>query len=69
MFLATFLGTLIVHGLSFVVMQFEGVEFPLGLTLNQITLPSVLLNLLLALPVYALVNDLANQMYPEENRV
>ncbi len=69
MFLATFLGTLIVHGLSFVALQFEGVEFPLGMTLNQITLPSVLLNLLLALPVYALVNDLANQLYPEENQV
>jgi hypothetical protein len=34
--------------------------------LNQITLPSLLLNLLLALPVYVLLGDLAKWVHPEE---
>jgi rod shape-determining protein MreD len=69
MLLATFVGTLLMHGFSFVALQFQGVDFPWETTLNQITLPSLLLNLLLALPVYALINDLANQIYPDENQV
>jgi hypothetical protein len=33
---------------------------------SQIVLPTVLLNLLLAIPVHALVRDLAGRLYPEE---
>jgi hypothetical protein len=47
-------------------LQFEGIGMPLQTVINQVTLPSALLNLLLALPVYALVNDLANSLYPSE---
>jgi hypothetical protein len=66
MLLVTFLGTLITHGLTLAALQFEGIGMPLQTVINQVTLPSALLNLLLALPVYALVNDLANSLYPSE---
>lgn len=69
MLLATFVGTLIMHGLSMAALRFQGTPFAWGETLNQITLPSALLNLLFALPVYALVNDLANQLFPDENEI
>ena len=66
MLLASFLGTLVTHGLTVAALQFEGIGMPLQTVINQVTLPSALLNLLLALPVYALVNDLANSLYPSE---
>jgi hypothetical protein len=43
-------------------------EVPLGFDLSflQIMLPSILLNLLLAIPVHALIRDLANRLFPAE---
>ena len=43
-------------------------EVPLvfGEVFSQIVLPTVLLNLLLAIPVHALIHDLAGRLYPEE---
>jgi hypothetical protein len=34
--------------------------------LNQVTLPSLVLNLLLAVPIYAIIGDIADRFYPEE---
>ncbi|MBN1145721.1 MAG: rod shape-determining protein MreD [Anaerolineales bacterium] len=64
--IATFFGTMIVHLITLLVLRLLGSELPLMQTLNLITLPSVLLNLLLALPFYALLGDLANWLYPKE---
>lgn len=66
MFTATFLGTLITHALTIAALQFTGTPIPWDIALNTITLPSALLNLILVVPVYALVGDLANWIYPEE---
>ncbi|MCL4560429.1 MAG: rod shape-determining protein MreD [Chloroflexi bacterium] len=66
MFLATFVGTLILHGLSLAALELAGDPYPLGESLRLITLPSALLNLLLALPVYAFINDIARWLYPVE---
>ncbi len=43
-------------------------EVPLALSevFFQIFLPTILLNLLLAIPVHALIHDLANRLYPEK---
>jgi rod shape-determining protein MreD len=69
MFIATFLGTVITHGISFSALRLFGDPLPLWESLNLITLPSLLLNLLLAIPIYALLGDLANWLYPEELEV
>lgn len=66
MFTATFLGTLITHALTIAALQFNGTPIPWAAALNTITLPSALLNLILVVPMYALIGDLANWIYPEE---
>src|SRR5512143_2174320 len=52
MFSITFLGTIIVSALSLVVLRFAGVPLPISDVLGSLALPSVLLNMLLAIPVY-----------------
>jgi hypothetical protein len=66
MFVATVAGSLIQNVLYYMALQIYGTPLPLGESLSLIILPSALLNLLLSLPVYALVNDLANWVYPVE---
>lgn len=69
MFAAVFLGTLIVHLTSLLAVSLQGTLLPLVDVFNLITLPSLVLNLLLAAPVFVLVHDLANWAYPEEIEV
>ncbi len=69
MFIVTFLGSLITLGLVMGAMIFQGSSLPLGDSVNLVILPSTLLNLLLALPIYAIVTDLARAVYPEEVEV
>jgi rod shape-determining protein MreD len=69
MLIAVFAGTLIVHGLSYLALRFVGNSIPLLSALNLITLPSLLINLLVAIPAYALMGDLAEWLYPEELEV
>jgi len=64
MFSITFIGTIIVSFLAFVVLQFTGIQLPLSDVLGLVMLPSVLLNMLLAIPVYAVMRDLARWVYP-----
>ncbi|WP_299024886.1 hypothetical protein [uncultured Thermanaerothrix sp.] len=65
MLFVTFWGTLIYHALTIVVLQFSGSPLPWESALTHVTLPSLFLNIVLAFPVYALFNDLANWLYPE----
>ena len=64
MFLVTFIGTLELLMLTFVQRTLFVVPLAFNEVFSQIVLPSVLLNLLLAIPVHALVRDLANRVYP-----
>ncbi len=64
MFSITFLGTIFVSVLSLVVLRLSGVPLPIGDVLGSLTLPGVLLNMLLAIPVYAVMRDLARWVYP-----
>jgi hypothetical protein len=64
MFSITFLGTIIVSLLSIAVLRFSDVGLPIGDVLGLVMLPSVLLNMLLAIPVYAVMRDLARWVYP-----
>jgi rod shape-determining protein MreD len=66
MFAITFTGTLVLLMLTF----FYRSVFEIPLTLSQafieVILPSVLLNLLLAIPVHTVVHDLVQRLYPGE---
>jgi rod shape-determining protein MreD len=66
MFTVTFLASLFSHVLTFVVLNFMGASLPFGDTFSLITVPSVLLNLLLAIPILWLMRDLAGWVYPVE---
>jgi hypothetical protein len=67
MLLVTFLGTLITLGLDWLALQFQTGAYPLLTSINLVVMPSALLNLIFAVPVYALVNDLADTLYPDQN--
>ncbi len=64
MFSITFLGTIIVSVLSLIVLRFAGVTLPIDDAFGLLTLPGILLNMLLAIPVYAVMRDLARWVYP-----
>ncbi len=64
MFSITFLGTIILSLVSLAVLSFSGVPLPVDDVLGLLTLPCVLLNMLLAVPVYAVMRDLARWVYP-----
>ncbi len=64
MFSIVFLGTIIMGVLSLGVLRLSGVPILLQDTFGLLILPGVLLNLLFALPVYAVMRDLARWVYP-----
>ncbi len=66
MFFVTFIGSLITQGIIMGTLIFQGTPLPLNDSINLVIMPSTLLNLLLALPVYAIIADLAQWVYPEE---
>lgn len=69
MFVVTFLGTITQNAAVIGFLRFGGTPIGIQESLGQVTLPSVLLNLLFALPVYAIMRDLAGWVYPYENEV
>jgi rod shape-determining protein MreD len=64
MFSVTFFGTIILTLLSFTVLRISGVVMSLEDVLGLLVLPGVLLNMLLAIPVYAVMRDLSRWVYP-----
>lgn len=62
---ATFLATLLIHAITIITLAITGTQIPVVEAFYMITLPSALLNLLLAIPSYALMGDIANWVYPE----
>jgi rod shape-determining protein MreD len=69
MFLVTLLGTLITQGITLFALRLAGSPIPVLESFNIIILPSMLLNMLLSIPVYALAGELARWLYPEELEV
>jgi cell shape-determining protein MreD len=66
MFSVTFIGTLFLHLLSFIVLRLLGTPFTFADVMELITLPSLLLNMLFSIPIYAFMRDLARWVYPAE---
>jgi rod shape-determining protein MreD len=65
-FIAVFISTLVAHFITFVALRLGGTSLPLLQTLNLISLPSVILNLVFAIPLFYMLADLAKWLYPEE---
>jgi hypothetical protein len=64
MFSITFIGTILVSFLSIGALRISGTDLPMSEVLGLVMLPGVLLNMLLAIPVYAVMRDLARWVYP-----
>jgi hypothetical protein len=69
MFAVTLVGTILVQGLCYAVLRANGTVLDLRQSLNLVILPSVILNMVLALPVHAMVSDLAEWIFPKELEV
>ena len=66
MFSVTFAGTLFIQMVSYGYLTISGTSIRLDDSLGLIILPSLLLNMLIAIPVYAFMRDLARWVYPSE---
>lgn len=66
MFVTVMLGTILFHVLSIFGLQASGTPISFQEGLTMVTLPSALLNLILALPVYTVISDIAHWVYPGE---
>lgn len=66
MFSVVFIGTILIHILSFGTLRILGTPFALSDVATLLTLPSLLLNMLFSIPVYTLMRDLSYWIYPAE---
>jgi hypothetical protein len=69
MFATTLLATVAFHLYTYLALALSGSFLPVSEVLSAVTLPSLLINLLLAIPAYALMRDLSRWVYPEQEMV
>jgi hypothetical protein len=69
MLIATFTGAMLCQLITVIALRIVGVSLPFWDAINLVTLPSILLDLVLAVPFYAIFGDLAYYLYPEELEV
>jgi rod shape-determining protein MreD len=66
LFLTILGGTILMNGLYILFLRFSGSPIPLLDSLTLVVLPGILLNILLAIPVQAIVSSLVDWIYPVE---
>jgi hypothetical protein len=64
MLLVTLISTLVYHLLSMTALFLEGGSLEFNEAWTLVTLPSLLLNLILAIPVYAVIHSIHDQLSP-----
>jgi hypothetical protein len=69
MFAMTFVGSLFSQIVTGLTVSIGGTPLPIFDTLKLIILPSLILNLILAAPIYAIIKDLAEWVYPGEMKI
>jgi cell shape-determining protein MreD len=62
MFIVVLLGTFFQQAVYVIALQVAGTPLTWGQSLDSVILPSILLNLIFALPVFAVANDLAGRI-------
>jgi cell shape-determining protein MreD len=67
MMLMTASGTFILLGVEFIALQVMGINLIFSEILTRTILPSMLLNLLLALPIYYIMKEFGKLLYPNKN--
>lgn len=66
MLLLTLISTFFQHAISIATLIVGGAALPILDSLSLVTLPSILLNMLLAVPFFVIMSDMANWVFPEE---
>jgi hypothetical protein len=69
MLVVTLVGTLVYHLVSISALFLQGGSIHFDQAWSLVTLPSLLLNLLLAIPVYAIVHSIHDQMNPIHQQI
>jgi len=64
MFAVTFLGTLALYAVSYLYLSLSGISLSLSSVLGLMALPAILLNLVLAIVIFAVMRDVARWVYP-----
>lgn len=64
--ISTFVGSFFIYGIEVVYLWISGVPLDLVEVINIVILPSLVLNMLVVLPVYGLVGEVAKSVYPRE---
>jgi len=66
LFSSVFWGTFIINGMDFLFLWIAGVSLDFDEVFNLVILPSLVLNVILALPIFAVMGELAKQVFPLE---
>jgi rod shape-determining protein MreD len=64
--LVVLIGTLVTHAITIIILFVQGGLLELGTILRVITLPSIILNFMLSVPVFIIIQDIIQQITPEE---
>ncbi|MCB2180270.1 hypothetical protein KQH54_04035 [bacterium] len=64
--ISTFVGSFFIYGIEVVYLWISGVPLDLVEVINIVILPSLVLNMLMVLPVYGFVGEVAKTVYPRE---
>lgn len=64
--LVVLLGTLLSQALSYLVLFLQGASLDISNILRVITMPSIILNFMLSLPIFVLTRDVLDQIGPQE---
>ena len=64
--LSVIIGSLAKFIIDVIGLQFMGISFKISLSLKEIFVPNLILNLFFLFPVYLLISDLANWISPKE---
>ncbi len=64
--LVVLFGTMFSHILTFLVLFLQGSELSFETSLQVVTLPSIILNFMLSLPIFILTQDVLEQVNPQE---
>jgi hypothetical protein len=66
LFIVVFASSLFKNLIQFIALRLNGYNLVLADSLTHVLIPSVFLDLILALPIYAIVHDMSRWVYPAE---
>jgi rod shape-determining protein MreD len=64
--LVTIIGTIFQHAIYIIFMRLTEISFQINLAMASVTMPSLIINLILAIPIYSLMKSISHRVYPIE---